>query len=81
MDSDSDDEWENGTDERTIKIVDKRPNLGVIINSRFKDEILVDSGSCTNVISQTKLDMIEKAHRKSNPSTKGGGSAVVRYEQ
>ena len=60
VDSDLDDEWENGTDEQTIKIVDKRPTLGVIINSRFKDEILVDSGSCTNVISQAKLEMIEK---------------------
>ena len=59
----SDDEWENDTDDRMIKIVDARPNLGVVVNNRFKDEVLIDSGSCTNIISKSKLEVIEKTYR------------------
>ena len=57
---DSDEEWEKDTDERTINIVDARPNLGVVVNNRFKDEVLIDSGSCTNIISKSKLEVIER---------------------
>ena len=63
--------------DETISITGERPKIDVLINNRYKDSMLIDSGSCTNLISESKLDMIEKLTGNQLPKLKNRGAEIV----